>query len=229
MTVTWDRGRRSARKGGCDTELDGDAGKVASRMTPGICSTEVLSSVHSAASSRVFVFFFSIEHCLWSESLQAGIKENVWIIMVYLCNAILWNQNKTMKKRQKSLVYIFGLKKCLNSTHSILPLVYNKRWKIYIVPFVYICVKYLGKDIPESWWWSRRWVGPRLSSQSLPPVDRSTQTAGVREELSPAQMKDRDRVFLTVEVKETFLIMLAQKGSLEVKKGVMSTTHRSLC
>ena len=72
-------------------------------------------------------------------------------------------------------------------------------------------------------------MGPRLSSQSLPPVDRSTQTAGVREELSPAQMKDRDRVFLTVEVKETFLIMLAQKGSLEVKKGVMSTTHRSLC
>ena len=72
-------------------------------------------------------------------------------------------------------------------------------------------------------------MGPRLSSQSLSPVDRSTQTAGVREGLSPAQIKDRGRVFLILEVKETFPTMRAQKGSLEVKKGVMSTTHRSLC
>ena len=35
---------------------------------------------------------------------------------------------------------------------SILPLVYNKRGKVHIVPFVYIRIKYLWKAIPESWW-----------------------------------------------------------------------------
>ena len=61
-------------------------------------------------------------------------------------------------------------------------------------------------------------MGTRLSSQSLSPVDRSTQTAGVREELSPAQIKDRGRVFLILAVKETFPTMRAQKGSLEVQR-----------
>ena len=62
MTVVWDRGGRSARKGvetafvGCDAELDGDGGKGAPRMAPGMCSGDVLSSGHSAASSGVLFF-----------------------------------------------------------------------------------------------------------------------------------------------------------------------------
>ena len=39
------------------------------------------------------------------------------------------------------------------------------------------------------------------------------------EELSPAQI--RDHIFLILKVKETFPTIQAQKGSLEVKKGVM--------
>ena len=35
-------------------------------------------------------------------------------------------------------------------------------------------------------------------------------------------MKDRDHLFVIFKVKETFLTIHAQKGSLEVKRGVMS-------
>lgn len=52
-------------------------------------------------------------------------------------------------------------------------------------------------------------MGPRLSSKM----------AGVREALSPAQIRDRDHIFLVLEVKETFPTIRAQ----EVPKGVMST------
>ena len=52
-------------------------------------------------------------------------------------------------------------------------------------------------------------MGPRLSSK----------IAGVREELSLVQIRDRDRIFLVLEVKETFPTIRAQ----EVKKGAMST------
>ena len=65
-------------------------------------------------------------------------------------------------------------------------------------------------------------MGPGLSSWSLSPVDRYSKIAGAREELSPAQIKDRNRIFLILEVKETFLTIYAQKGSWEVKKGVTS-------
>ena len=41
--------------------------------------------------------------------------------------------------------------------------------------------------------------------------------ARVREELSPAQI--RDHIFLILKVKETSPTTHAQKGSLEVKKG----------
>ena len=41
------------------------------------------------------------------------------------------------------------------------------------------------------------------------------------EELSPAQI--RDHIFLILKVKETFPTTHVQKGSLEVKKGMMST------
>ena len=37
----------------------------------------------------------------------------------------------------------------------------------------------------------------------------------------PCPAKDRDHIFLILEVKKTFPTMHAQKGSLEVKKGVM--------
>ena len=42
-------------------------------------------------------------------------------------------------------------------------------------------------------------MGPRVSSWSLSPVVRYSKmkiTAGTREELSPAQIKDRDHIFL---------------------------------
>lgn len=83
MTVSRDRGRWSARKGGCDTELDGDAGKGASRMTPGICSTGVLSSVHSAASSRVFVFSLSIvcDRKAWEQASKRECLNNYGVSM----------------------------------------------------------------------------------------------------------------------------------------------------
>jgi len=61
-------------------------------------------------------------------------------------------------------------------------------------------------------------MGPRLSCQSLSPVDRSTQTAGVREELSPAQIKDRGCVFLILEVKETFLTSMHRKAPWRSKR-----------
>ena len=54
-------------------------------------------------------------------------------------------------------------------------------------------------------------------------MDRYSKIAGVREELSPAQIKERHHIFLILKVKETFPTAHAQKGSLEVKKGVMST------
>ena len=41
------------------------------------------------------------------------------------------------------------------------------------------------------------------------------------EELSPAQI--RDHMFLILKAKETFPTLHAQKSSLEVKKGAMST------
>ena len=66
-------------------------------------------------------------------------------------------------------------------------------------------------------------MGLRLSRWSLFPVDRYSKIARAREELSPAQIKDRDHIFLILEVKETFPTTHAQKRSLKVKKGVMST------
>ena len=61
-------------------------------------------------------------------------------------------------------------------------------------------------------------MGPMLSSWSLSPVDRYSKIAGVREELSLAQIKDRNHIFLILKVKETFPTTHAQKGSLKVKK-----------
>ena len=60
-------------------------------------------------------------------------------------------------------------------------------------------------------------MGPRLGSWSLSPVDRYSKTAGAREELSPAQITDRDHIFLILKVKENFLTIHAQKGSLGQK------------
>ena len=60
-------------------------------------------------------------------------------------------------------------------------------------------------------------MGPRLSSWSSSPVDKYSKIAGVREELSPAQMKDH--IFIILHVKKTFPTTHMQKISLEVKKG----------
>ena len=65
-------------------------------------------------------------------------------------------------------------------------------------------------------------MGPRLNSWCLSPVDRYAQDEE-EEEVSPAQRKDRDHIFLILKVKETFPTIHVQKGSLEVKKGMMST------
>ena len=61
-------------------------------------------------------------------------------------------------------------------------------------------------------------MGLRLSSQRSSPVDRYSNIAGAREELSPAQIKDH--LFLIFEVKETFLTIYVQKSSLKIEKGV---------
>ena len=66
-------------------------------------------------------------------------------------------------------------------------------------------------------------MGPRLSIWSLSPVDRYSKIAGARDKLSPAQITDKDHIFLILEVKETFPTIQAQRGSLEVKNRVMST------
>ena len=43
------------------------------------------------------------------------------------------------------------------------------------------------------------------------------------EELSPAQIKDRDHILFILDTKKTFPTIHVQKSSLEVKRGVMST------
>ena len=53
-------------------------------------------------------------------------------------------------------------------------------------------------------------------------MDRYCKTAKAREELNLAQIKDRDHIFLILEVKEMFPTRHAQRGSLEGKKQVMS-------
>ena len=60
-------------------------------------------------------------------------------------------------------------------------------------------------------------MGPRLNSWSSSPVDRNSKIEA-REELNPAQIKDRDHIFLILVVKETFPTTHAQKGSLKVKR-----------
>ena len=70
--------------------------------------------------------------------------------------------------------------------------------------------------------------GPQAEQLEFVPVGRYSKIAEVREELRPAQIKDRDHIFLILEVEETFLTIHAQKGSLKVKNGVMSTYHRHL-
>ena len=56
------------------------------------------------------------------------------------------------------------------------------------------------------------------------PVNRYSEMkiiAGAREELNPVQI--RDHIFLILKVKEIFLTIHVQKGSLKVKKGGGST------
>lgn len=67
-------------------------------------------------------------------------------------------------------------------------------------------------------------MGLRLSSQRSSPVDRYSNIAGAREELSPAQIKDH--LFLIFEVKEIFLTTLAQKDFLEVQRRGAPTHHK---
>ena len=59
-------------------------------------------------------------------------------------------------------------------------------------------------------------------------MDRYSKTASAREKLSPAQIKDRDHIFLILKIKETFPTMHVQKGPLEIKQEVMSPTHSPL-
>lgn len=57
--------------------------------------------------------------------------------------------------------------------------------------------------------------GPQAGQLEFVPCGQTLQD-GEEEELSPAQI--RDHVFRIVKVKVTFPTMLAQKGSLEVKR-----------
>ena len=49
-------------------------------------------------------------------------------------------------------------------------------------------------------------------------MDRNSKTASARQELSPAQIKDRDHIFFILMIKDTFPTIHLQRGSLEVKK-----------
>ena len=60
--------------------------------------------------------------------------------------------------------------------------------------------------------------GPQAGQLELSPVDRYSKMGGAREELSPAQVKVRDSLFLILKVKETFLTIYAQKSTSEVKR-----------
>ena len=62
-------------------------------------------------------------------------------------------------------------------------------------------------------------MGPGLSCRCLSPVDRYCKIE--EEELSPAPT--RDHMYLILKVKEASPTLHAQVGSLEVKRGVMST------
>ena len=59
-------------------------------------------------------------------------------------------------------------------------------------------------------------MGPRLSSWSSSPVDKYSKIAGVREELSPAQMKDH--IFIILHVKKTFPTTHMQKSPWRSKR-----------
>ena len=62
--------------------------------------------------------------------------------------------------------------------------------------------------------------GPQAEQLEFVPCGQILQDKD-EEELSPAQL--RDHIFLILEVKETFPTIHVQKGSVEVRKGVMST------
>ena len=64
--------------------------------------------------------------------------------------------------------------------------------------------------------------GTQAEQQKFVPCGQILQDEE-EEKPSPAWIKDRDHVFLILEVKETFLTICEQKGSLDVKNGVMST------
>ena len=53
-------------------------------------------------------------------------------------------------------------------------------------------------------------------------MNRNSKTAEARADLSLARRRARDHRFLILEVKEPFLATQVQKGSLEVRNGVMS-------
>lgn len=53
-------------------------------------------------------------------------------------------------------------------------------------------------------------------------MNRNSKTPEARPDLSLAGIRARDHRFLILEVKEPFLATQVQKGSLEVRNGVMS-------
>ena len=67
-------------------------------------------------------------------------------------------------------------------------------------------------------------MGLRVNSWFL-PVERYSKIAGARKEMSPVQVRDRDHIFLILEVKETSLTTYSQKGPLEIKRE--GTSHFS--
>ena len=82
----------------------------------------------------------------------------------------------------------------------------------------------LSSRVKGAWPTLRQQVdGPQAEQLELVPCGQILQEEE-EEELSPAQVnRDRDHIFLILEVKETFPTTRVQKGSLEGKKGVMST------
>ena len=48
-------------------------------------------------------------------------------------------------------------------------------------------------------------------------MDRYSKTAGAKEELSPAQINDRDHVFLILELKENFQLYMCKKAPQKSK------------
>lgn len=135
----------------------------------------------------------------------------------------------TMKKHQRKISSIyFGLKK------NALTVLTVYHWYITKGEGTYSPICLCMHKIPLEGYTRKLVVkqemdGPQAEQPEFVPCGQIHPNSRSERGTEPCTDKRQRRVFLILESKETFPTMRAQKGSLEVKKGVMSTTHRSLC